>query len=145
MVSWAAFAAEAPELAATVRDRFESHTHHIIGTIRADGAPRLSGTEVRMGDAELTIGMMPGSRKLSDVRRDPRVEVHSAPLDVELGAGDAKIAGRLVEIPPDPDEEIAGSFFRLDIELVSLVRVEADELVVTTWRPDRGLRETWRR
>lgn len=64
---------------------------------------------------------------------------------MELGAGDAKIAGRLVEIPPDPDEEIAGSFFRLDIELASLVRVEADELVVTTWRPDRGLRETRRR
>ena len=70
-------------------------TEQIIGTIRADGAPRLSGTEVHVEDGQLRIGMMSDAHKLADVLRDPRVEVHSAPIELDLANGDAKVAGRL--------------------------------------------------
>lgn len=144
MTRWADVAANAPELAKTVQRQFESHLHHVIGTVRSDGAPRLSGTEVTFHGDDLTVGMMPGSQKLADVQRDPRVEIHSAPVDIELGVGDAKVAGRLVEIPPPDEDQPPGNFFRLDVELVSLVRVESDELVLTSWRPDRGVRQNRR-
>lgn len=144
-VTWAAFAADAPELAERVRARFASNLHHVVGTVRPSGAPRLSGTEVDIGDAAVSLGMMPGSRKLADVRRDPRVEIHSAPLETDLSAGDAKLSGRLVEVERDEPEHPDAGFFELDIELVSLVRVEADALLLTTWRPGRGVREVRRR
>ncbi len=86
--------------------------------------------------------MMSGSKKLSDVRRDPRVELHSAPLETDLAAGDGKLAGWLAE--QGPTAGAGGTSFRLEIRLASLVRVEDDELVLTTWRPGRGLREVRR-
>jgi hypothetical protein len=142
-LSWADFAAEAPELAAAIRARFAAHRHHIIGTIRVDGTPRLSGTEVDLGDGEeLRIGMMADSHKLSDVRRDPRVEIHSAPLEPDLQHGDAKVAGRLEETGP---VEGGGAMFALRIERVSLVRVDGDELALQVWRPGTAVRTVRRR
>ncbi len=137
--SWGEFEHEEPELAEVIRSRFEANLHHVLGTIRSDGAPRLSGTEVRIDRAEVTVGMMSGSQKLSDVQRDPRVEIHSAPLEVDLAAGDAKLAGSLLEQGPTRGPE--GTSFRLRIALASLVRVEGNELVLTAWRPGRGVRE----
>lgn len=141
---WATIAADAPELAAQVRARFAAHPHHVLGTLRASGAPRLSGTEVHIADRAVSLGMMSGSRKLADVRRDPRVQIHSAPLEHDLSEGDAKLAGRLVEIDRD-ESEPPDAAFELAIELVSLVRVEHDELVITTWAAGHGASETRRR
>jgi hypothetical protein len=141
-VSWREFAAAAPDLAEPVEARFRAHIHHIIGTLRADGAPRLSGTEVQSEGGQLRIGMMPDAHKLADVRRDPRVEIHSAPLEPDLAGGDAKVAGRL-RAAGEPEGQ-PGAMFELDIERVSLVRVDGDELEFTTWRPGRGV-ETIRR
>jgi hypothetical protein len=138
-VPWRSFADEAPALAGVIESRFAAHLHHVIGTIRADGAPRLSGTEVHVADGQLRIGMMPDAHKLADVLRDPRVEVHSAPIEVDLASGDAKVAGRLRPSGSPPGGQ-PGSMFDLDIERVSLVRVDGDELEFTTWRPGRGVR-----
>ena len=57
--SWKDFAASAPMLADVVKARFGSNLHHVIGTVRADGSPRLSGTEVTIEDGEVSLGMMP--------------------------------------------------------------------------------------
>ncbi len=94
MTSWADIATADPDLAARVRHRFESNLHHVHGTVRPDGSPRLSGSEVSFDD-DVRIGMMPGSRKLADVLRDPRVEIHSTPLEDDLANGDARLTGRL--------------------------------------------------
>lgn len=143
--TWAAFAAAAPELAAQVRARFAANLHHIIGTVRPDGAPRLSGTEVTIDEQAVALGMMGGSRKLADVRRDPRVEIHSAPVEDDLAHGDAKLAGRLVEQERDQPEHPGAGFFQLLLDLVCLVRVDRDELLLTTWRPGLEVREIRRR
>ncbi len=135
--SWIRLAAEAPQLTWSITSRFSANLHHIIGTIRSDGSPRLSGTEVEITPERVRLGMMPESHKLADVRRDPRVEIHSAPLDPKLAEGDAKLAGCLDEegAPDGP-----GSAFVLDVTNVSLVRVVDDELEFTTWTPSEGLR-----
>lgn len=141
--SWQHFAIEAPRLAEVVKGRFAANRHHVLGTVRADGSPRLSGTEVRVDSEHVRLGMMVGSQKLHDVERDPRIELHSAPLDPELHDGDARIRGRVVHEEPADDGE--GSMFVVDIAAVSLVEVDGEELVITVWTPGDGLRQLRRR
>lgn len=143
--TWREFADAAPSLAGRMRDRFAANRHHILGTLRPSGAPRLSGTEVAMQGDHVVIGMMPGSRKLQDVRRDPRVELHSAPLEEDLAAGDAKLAGVLIPLEPERAQPVPGAFFRLGITIATLVRVDGEELLFTTWRPEHGVRTIRRR
>jgi hypothetical protein len=144
MASWAEIEREAGEFAARVRARFEAGTHKSIATLRRDGSPRISGSEARFDDGELTFGMMGGSMKLADVRRDPRIAMHSPTIDPpesgpESWPGDAKVAGHAVEVPSAEGEPGAGSF-RVDITEVVLVRVgtPADHLVIESWHAGRG-------
>jgi hypothetical protein len=134
---WSVVVAGAPELAEAVQARFALNRHHVIATIRRDGSPRVSGTEVEIDDT-VHIGMMVASRKLADVRRDPRVEIHCAPLTDDPDLGDVKLKGVLVERGPivEPD----GTLFDLAIGQVTQVCVDDDELVVTTWTPAAGVR-----
>ncbi|MCU1404754.1 MAG: pyridoxamine 5-phosphate oxidase-related FMN-binding protein [Glaciihabitans sp.] len=144
MANWAEIQAEVPEFAAQVRERFDAGTNKTIATLRRDGSPRISGTELVFGDDDVTLGMMPHSVKLADVLHDPRVAVHSPTLeppahDPTAWLGDAKLAGllRAVDTPessPDP----AAPFFALDITEVVLTYVSGEELVVESWHPGRG-------
>jgi hypothetical protein len=148
MTSWSGFAEIAPELAAAVEGRFDSHRHALLATLRRDGAPRISGIEVHVFDGELWLGMMPDSVKGSDLKRDPRFSLHSAPIDLEMADGDAKIQGRAVLV--DDRDTIAAfaaslsealppgemELFRANIADASVVRVdmEAQLLVIDSWR-----------
>lgn len=140
-----------PEFAARVRGRWEASTEHVPATLRRDGAPRLSGIELVVLDGDLQFGMMTGSRKLDDVRRDPRVAVHPAPRPAGGdGAfpGDAKASGRAVEFVGrvDPDHPDAAQLW-IDVDGVVLTWVDsADELlVVESWHPRAGYRRRTRR
>ena len=143
--SWATFRRQAPDLARAITARFHAHRHHILGTLRADGAPRLSGIEVEVADHGVRIGMMAGSQKLADVRRDPRVELHSAPLEAVLAAGDARLSGRVVALATPPPGHPDAGHFALLLERAVLVRVDADQLVVRSWAEAGGVREQRRR
>lgn len=136
--TWQMLQQQAPDLARAIESRLTANLHHILGTIRADGTPRLSGTEVEITPTQLRIGMMPDSRKLGDAERDPRFELHTAPLDPKLVDGDAKIRGRLRHDGDVLDQP--GTAFVLDIEHVSLVRVDQDALELTIWDQTDGLR-----
>jgi hypothetical protein len=155
MASWHTFEEEAPELAAKVRARLEANLHHVMATLRADGSPRVSGTEVRIWRGELVLGSMWRARKALDLQRDPRVAVHTTPSDADMAGGDARIDAVAVELlgadnaaffgeeeaPPGPNHA-----FRLDLVRVSLVEVthDPDRLVVTTWTPGRGVKRVER-
>jgi hypothetical protein len=108
MGRWQDVEAQAPQFAQRVRTRFEMGTNKTIATLRRDGSPRISATELEFAAGEITFGMMGDSLKLADVRRDPRVAIHCAtlePPDVPNDPswpGDAKVAGRLVEVEPPP-------------------------------------------
>ena len=160
---WREVEAAVPELAAAVRAAFDAHKHKVLATLRADGSPRLSGNEATFLDGELWLGMMPQSRKALDLRRDARLELHSAPVDVELKHGDARIAGRAVEeTAPDAiaafvaasTEEHDGTeppepfhLFRVDIGEIVLIRIgdPADHLLIESWTPAEGYRRVERR
>jgi hypothetical protein len=152
MTRWEEIEKDAPEFARRVRGRFDAGTNKTIATLRPDGAPRISAIELTFADGEVTFGMMGGSRKLADVRRDPRIAIHcptvEPPEDVAAWDGDAKLAGTAAEIPPSPDNPHQGSgFFRIDVTEVSLTYVgtPADHLVIESWHPGRGWRRRTRR
>lgn len=146
MASWDTFATEAPVLAAMVHARFVGHPHHILGTIEKSGSPRLSGINLMWDEGVVWFGCMPGSRKVLDIHRDPRISIHSAPLSEELVGGDARISG--CAHPLDfskilswrPETPSGGSFFQIEIEKVHLVEVEGKELRVSMWDTENGLR-----
>src|SRR5438552_18631609 len=100
---WEEFAAAAPELAKLGAERFEQRGLSLVGTLRADGTPRISPVEPTFVDGELMLGMMWQSRKASDLLRDPRLVVHSVVCDREGTEGDFKLYGRALDVPePEP-------------------------------------------
>jgi hypothetical protein len=143
--SWADVVADVPEFAEHVRHILVGRRHHTLATLRKDGSPRVSGIELSFVDGELTLGMMPGSRKLLDVRRDARVAIHGISEDPPLDnhsawPGDVKIAGRLVNIQTEQDPANPADGFRVEISELAWTRVgtTADHLVIESWRPEMG-------
>ena len=147
MTSWS----EVPEALRIEAEGFLSaHVHKTMATLRADGSPRISGTEAYARDGELWFGSMPGSRKAADLLRDPRVALHSGSDDPPAWAGDAKVSGLAV-----PSREWArgvgegeqgdAHLFRVDVREVSVVRLAGDHLEVSWWAPGREVRMVERR
>lgn len=161
IATWGTFALEAPELAAAIRSRLEATKHHVLATLRADGSPRVSGTEVQFHADDLIAGMMPNSRKAQDLTRDGRFALHSNPGDSTMTGGDAKISGRAT-LMSDPAEfaayasELAGvadgtiepdfPAFRLGITdaVLTSLHPDGDRLMIEVWRPGKGIRRTER-
>jgi hypothetical protein len=137
--NWSEFEAEAPELAARVRERLEAHGHKTMATIRRDGSPRISGTETELADGELWIGSMRDALKARDLQRDPRFALHSASEDPDVWTGDAKLAGVAEEVSA-PDA--TSHRFRLDLHEVSTVGLneQRSALVIEVWTPGNGVR-----
>jgi hypothetical protein len=152
MSSWNEFEAVAPALAAAVRERLDAYTHKTLATVRRDGSPRISGTEVQLRDGELRIGSMWQALKARDLQRDGRFALHSGSEDPPGWTGDAKLAGVAVEVAdPEPVRELNGDaaangpshLFRLDLREVSTVGLDAERtaLVIRVWTPEGGVRE----
>lgn len=145
MPTWSEVTAAVPELAAAVEARFRATKHHVLATLRRDGSPRVSGTEVDFGGGELRLGSMWQAVKARDLRRDGRFALHANPGDGSMAGGDAKVSGVAVEIT---DHEGGGTshLFRLDVREVVLTSVhpEGDRLVIETWRPEEGHRRVER-
>jgi nitroimidazol reductase NimA-like FMN-containing flavoprotein (pyridoxamine 5'-phosphate oxidase superfamily) len=156
-----------PDLANRVRAILSSTTNAVLGTIRRDGSPRLSGADPYFHDGQLRIWSMPRARKGQDLRRDPRVAVHSIPWDsrklrdgaADVGEADAKVSGRAVlvsdagalsafrawlkcvrgvEAPQDWD------LFTIDIDALTVISVDNGQLVIDGWSTTDG-RQTMRR
>jgi hypothetical protein len=142
MTAWREFEAAEPEFAQRVRALFDAHKHKTLATLRADGSPRISGIETKFTGGELTFGSMPNARKGADLKRDPRLALHSATVDPVDGSeadwpGEAKISGRAVD---------TGDGFRVDVAEVvhTHLNPEATLLVVEWWTPEGGLRKVER-
>ncbi|MGW4242145.1 pyridoxamine 5'-phosphate oxidase family protein [Nocardia sp. NPDC004722] len=146
MATWLDFSNEAPELAAQVRLRFEAHKTHVLATLRRDGAPRVSGSEVEFIGPDLMFGSMPAAVKAADLRRDGRCAIHAHPNE-----GDAKVIGVAIELT-GPAKAALGSppdvhNFRLDLTAAVLTSVDpaAELLIIQHWRPGKGVLVTRRR
>jgi Pyridoxamine 5'-phosphate oxidase len=167
MASFADVEIVQPDLAERVRAILSSTTNAVLGTIRRDGSPRLSGADPYFHDGELRIWSMPRARKGQDLRRDPRVALHSIPWDsrklrdgaADVGAADAKVSGTAVLVSDSGErsgfrawlESERGfeppqdwDLFTIDIDALTVISVEDGQLVVDRWSETDG-RHTMRR
>jgi hypothetical protein len=128
-----------------VREAFAAGKHCTMATLRADGAPRISGTEVEFEGGTLFIGTGDDARKTLDMLRDPRVAIHSPtrdPIDETTWAGEAKLSGIAVEVPVPDHYPPNGKRFRIDVTSVvhtGLTDEQPPRLRIRLWRPDRGV------
>ena len=158
MVTWQQFIDAEPEFAAAVWAPFTATKHHVLATLRSDGSPRVSGTEVQRVGPNLTIGSMLDAVKAADLIRDGRFALHANPGDGSMSRGDAKLAGIATEIT-DPALKAAASaattgaetdkepepyhLFHLDVtEAVHISLAPTnDYLLIRTWHPGGPVRE----
>jgi hypothetical protein len=147
---WQDFVTADAELAAHVRRCFAIRKHATLATLRRDGSPRISGTEVEFDDdGEVYLGMMSRSRKALDLLRDPRLALHCPTEDApesDPGSwlGDAKVAGLAADVS-DPSSADGAHRFRIDVTEVVLTTVDGDHLVIRSWHPGRGVERRERR
>ena len=167
MASFAEVERAEPDLADRVRAILSSTTNAVLGTIRRDGSPRLSGADPYFHDGQLRIWSMPRARKGQDLRRDPRVALHSIPWDsrqlrddaVDVGAADAKVNGTAVlstdaadvaafrawlrsERGFEPPED--WDLFTIDIDALAVISADGGQLVVDRWSTSDGRQSTRR-
>ena len=119
--------------------------HLTMATLRNDGSPRISGTEVQFIGEQLEIGSMRGALKAIDLLRDPRIAIHGPTADPTKAGGwrgEAKLAGHAIPIP----SEVDAHRFRIDVDEVVLTRLNTarDRLVIESWNPKRGYKMTER-
>ena len=156
MLSWSEVEAEAPELADLARGFFDAHVHKTLATLRRDGSPSISATEIDFADGELWLGSMCRSLKALDLRHDPRFALHSGSEDPPGWRGDAKVAGRVEEVT-DP-ERIAvinnegatpgpSHLFRADIAELVVMHLgdPPDHIGIESWHAGRGVERRERR
>ena len=156
MASFADVVSAEPEFAARVRASFDAHKHKFLATLRADGSPRISGIEMDFVGGEPWLAGMPGSVKFADLRRDSRFALHSGSDEPDAFSADAKLSGRASEVttPEErsryasaagvPEEHMGFVLFRIDLEQVVLTALNDAKtaLVISSWRPGRGLTRT---
>jgi hypothetical protein len=152
--SWRDVEQQAPELAVRAREFFAATQHKTLATLRRDGSPRISGIEADCRDGELWLGCMWQTLKALDLRRDPRFALHSGSVDPPAWRGDAKVAGRAVEVEDPavieavqrPDQPQSHLFRAAVTEVVVIALGEpADHLVVDSSHQGRGVTRRIRR
>jgi hypothetical protein len=157
MTSFADLEAAEPELAGRVRAAFDAHGHEVLATLRADGSPRVSGIEARFAEGHLWLAGMPRSVTFADLRRDPRMALHSGSDEPAEFSADATVSGRAAEVTDEPTRArfatVAGvpagqpfELFHVELEQVVLTAVPDDRsaLAISSWRPGRGVTRTER-
>jgi len=140
---WAEIAAHEPTLGAAAHDRLIKPGVLLIGTTRRDGSARISGVEPLIMDGELWLSMMPGSAKVADLDRDPRIQLHSiisgpeAAIEIKLRGTarrehDREVQERYARRVADqlPWAPVVGDF--------ALFAVDIDELTYVGFAPESG-------
>jgi hypothetical protein len=152
--SWSHLKQSAPEFAARARSIIRQWGFMYLGTIRPDGAPRISAVETHLVEGHLVLVLIPQSLKSRDVARDPRVVLQSPIVNAEEPETELKIRGRAQVLPhnelrdsiADAIEDrrgwrpVAWHVTTVVLEHVSMMEWRAGDLTVTRWDPINGLR-----
>jgi hypothetical protein len=158
MTTWEQFTEAAPRISEIFARRHQAAGRLcMLATQRADGYPRISPLEPTIIDGELRLAGMTGARKFADLVRDPRLCLHTATVDTQVGDGDAKLWGIAHEVT-DPvarrqfvealfeqtgfdmrEHEFtsADHLFTVQITGASAVEVDGDHLDITIWHPGK--------
>lgn len=152
-MKWSDVEQRQPGLADLGRRRLIEPGVVLVVTIRRDGTPRLSPVEPWLMAGDLWLAMLWGSQKALDLRRDPRVLVHSIVTTRDGGEGELKVRG-VAELEERPDvlhryagevseqlgwSPVVGRFhlFRVDVAHVAFLRYDdaSGDQHVASWPP----------
>jgi hypothetical protein len=153
-MSWQQFEAAAPALARSGRELIERRRFLYAGTVRRDGAPRISPVEAHIVRGRLMLVMVAASEKARDLARDPRVTLQSVVTDPGDPGAELKLRGHVIEAgeaqraaTADAIEAVSGwrpqpswRFCDVAVDAVAVLEWEAGEMVLHRWDPARGLR-----
>jgi Pyridoxamine 5'-phosphate oxidase len=106
---WSVLEEAAPQLAGHGRRLIERYGFVLLGTIRADGTPRISAVEAHLVDGHLMLAMIPHTHKARDVRRDRRVVLQTPVTHAGDPGGELKLRGRAVEVDAGQREATANA------------------------------------
>ena len=154
-MNWKEFERAAPDLAQIGLERFGPSRMGQLGTLRADGAPRISPIELWFEGEHLLMAMMWRSKKALDLLRDPRCIIHSVVTSPDANEGEFKLRGRAME-QREPryyetlrklwgaGESTPLHVFSMDIESAALVDYDTEKSIkkVKYWDERQGLRES---
>src|SRR5437764_15418947 len=136
---WADLEAKQPRLGELGRTKLAGPGVVLVATIRRDGSPRVSPVEPLFWDGDLWLSMGWKSRKATDLRRDPRILVHSIVTNPSGTEGEYKLRGRAL---PEEDPEVQAEFSRQvtqrlgwapEIGKFHLFRVDVDDVTFIHW------------
>ena len=125
MTSWTEFAQQVPEFAEFGKARFQSGVAY-LGTLRADGSPRVHPVTPIMGE-QLFLFMEPTSPKGKDLQRDARYTLHCSVEDSNGGSGEFYVRGRatLTDDPLIREQAVrASSYVPQDHYIVFVLTIE---------------------
>jgi hypothetical protein len=148
-MEWTDFERAAADLAQEARDAFERASVAQVGTIRADGSPRISNVQPAVVSDRLYLGMMWMSTKARDLLRDPRLVLRNPVCTNEGDEREITLRGRAISVT---DRETRATFveavaatttwaeprfhlFAVDIETCSIVAYGGGRQHVRLW-PD---------
>lgn len=157
-MKWADFKEASPELARLGEELFDRFGLILLGTLRANGYPRISPVEPMIVDGELELGMIWQSKKALDLVRDPRCTVHSVVSNREGTEGELKIWGRARDVQaPDERQRYCEALFEkigwrpkepfhlfaIDFDHAAWRKFDpSGEVHALIWRAESGTRET---
>jgi hypothetical protein len=106
----------------------------MLGTVRADGSPRISPIEPHVHAGELLIGAMVWSRKAADLRRNPRYVLHSLVTGPDTGEAEFKLYGSAVESNDALHRSVARAWWSgYPAEAALVFKLLVDAAVSVTW------------
>jgi hypothetical protein len=154
MTTWNTLRDAAPEIVAVGEERLRHYRLAMLGTVRADGSPRISTVEPVLGGGELLLGLIRGSAKARDLGHDPRCTLHSIVADPDSGDPELTLRGRFVEVDAatrkanpkawwlsyEKSNPLVGT---IELDAASLVRFDLNrgELSVLSWTPAGAVTE----
>ena len=93
MITWQQFAVHQPEMAVFGATRIALRVM-FLGTVRADGYPRVHPVTSFIGAGRLFTFMEPTSPKARDLERNPRYAMHSVVVDSDGSTGEFAFSGQ---------------------------------------------------
>ena len=155
MASWQQFALAVPEMATQGRELlglgkefgdFEGGLAY-LGTMRADGGPRIHPISPVLHNGTLYAFVLRASPKCADLQRDPRYALHSWPRILPTGTfndDEFYIAGRAILVQDEAIRRAVAEGCGDDVQLGEVFALDLERVLLKVRAPGKPLYSTWR-
>jgi hypothetical protein len=143
---WPEFARQAPDLARRGWDLLaEAHGYSYLATVAADGSPRLHPVAPIRSARGLFVAVNHRSPKLVDLRREPRIALHTTVLPPDDEEFSVRGIAREVMGASQRQTAVAGARDGARLtDTMTLFEIDLIEVGWARWSPEGPTRKRWR-